>query len=295
MRPGRLRFARRVGAVAILSLVALNAWLVALNLAKHDRLPFEASWVPGVEEAAEGSTSAGGRDDEAPGEGEREPAEPAGEEGSTELLTDDAPLPAGGAVGVDVDDGWPGGRGPVPDGPPEPRRVLLTDKGDLLVVGSAPAWTVVTDLADLLARESGFGPLRVLTQEVTWHPEASDQLDDVAVIVERPLLYDAGEIGLPDSGQDVIDPLVELLRADREASVVVIAHIDDLGDTDENTAVALARATAVADRLVADGIERERVQTSVAPADPDALAGDDDLTRRFNRRVELHIENLLKG
>jgi hypothetical protein len=289
----RPRLSRTAGTVTIVALLVVNGWLVLLNLSKHDRLPFDAGVVPGIEASGELADAGGsGRDGRSDGA-------IAGGDQTTTLADVDASLPAEGDGGVSsvgvggAGDNWPGGRGPVPDGPPEPRRILLTVDGELKIVGSAPSWSVVTGLVDVLGRRSGLGPLRVVTREVTWHPEASDRVDDGVVEVERLLLYESGAIGVPADVGEVVDPLVALLSARPDLYAVVVAHVDDLGDSDENAAVALSRATAVAESVADRGIDRGRLVTIVAPVDPDAPVGDDATTRRFNRRVEIRIENLL--
>lgn len=275
----RPRLARTVGSLTVAGLVALNAWLVLLNLAKHDRLPFEASAVPGLPRSV--ALDDGPSDDP----GRPEPAEDA-----VVLLSDDTSVPATAATVVDD---WPGGHGPVPIGAPEPREVLLTWDGDLRIVGSAPSWSLVTGLAGVLGRRAGVGPLGVDTDDVSWHPDASDRIGDGVARLEHPLLYDPGQVAVPVDGPQLLAPVVDLLGVQPELYVVLVGHVDDLGDTEANAAVALARVAAVAEALGALGVDESRVLTTVAAADPTAPSGSDEATRRFNRRVEVRIENLL--
>lgn len=290
MRRRRSRLLRSAGFVSVAGLLALNGWLMLLNLDKHGRVPPEARNLPGVDEML----SAGGRS--APdGEGAdgRGAVAVLGAE-PTSLADEGAdPIGASGTGRGEGGGGWPGGPAKRPDGPPEPREVLLTADGDLRVIGSAPSWSLVRELAGVLGRRSGLGAVGVTIAGVTWHPDASDEIDDAVVRLEEPLLYDSGEIGVPDGAVEALVSAIALLEAQPALRLVVVAHVDDLGDSAANGAVASARAAAVADELIARGVEPARVATAVADRDPEAPAGDDEEIRRHNRRVEVRIENLL--
>lgn len=271
------------------ALLTLNGWLLLLNLAKHDRLSQPFDRVPGVAEAmAEGAerTAAG----EARGDGDATSAdELANGDGETEAFNTDASVVADqdrpGTIQVDD---WPGGRGAVPDGPPIPRRIRVLDDGGLLVTGSAPAWSVVTDLVDAVGRRLGVDP-STIDVEVVWHPDASDRLGDGEVIVEAPLLYQPGQIELPDGAAPALAPAVALLAEHPELYAVIVGLVDEAGAgaDDEISAVALGRTTVVADVFTDGGIEADRVLTSVAPV------GDDAAMEQTGERVLVRIENLL--
>jgi len=272
------------------ALLTLNGWLLLLNLAKHDRLSQPFDRVPGVAEAmAEGAerTAAG---DDADGSGRGPSAdELAAGDGEAEAFNTDASVVADqdrpGTIQVDE---WPGGRGPVPDGPPAPRRVRVLDDGGLLVTGSAPAWSVVTDLVDAVGRRLGVDP-STIDVEMVWHPEASDRLGDGEVIVDAPLLYQPGQIDLPGGATPALTSAVALLAAHPELYVVVVGLVDEAGagTDDEVSAVALGRTTVVAEVFTDAGIEADRVLTSVAPV------GDDAAMNQTGERVLVRLENLL--
>ncbi len=272
------------------ALLTLNGWLLLLNLAKHDRLSQSFDRVPGVVEArAEGAerTDAGDESDDG-GDGTSMDDLATGD-GETEAFRTDASVVADqdrpGTIQVDE---WPGGRGPAPDGPPVPRRVRVLDDGGLLITGSAPAWSVVTDLVDAVGRRLGV-ETSTIDVEVVWHPDASDRLGDGEVIVDVPLLYRPGQIELPEGAATALAPAVALLAEHPELYVVVVGLVGEAGAVaeDEISAVALGRTTVVADVFTDGGIAADRVVTSVAPV------GDDAAMEQTGQRVLVRIENLL--
>ncbi len=275
------------------ALLTLNGWLLLLNLAKHDRLPQPFDRVPGVAEAmAEGAerTAAGDGAETADGGGDAaDGGGSATDDGDAAAFTTDASVVAAqdGPVTIEVDE-WPGGRGPAPDGPPIPRRVRVLADGGLLVTGSAPSWSVVTDLVDAVGRRLGVDP-STIDIEVGWHPEASDRLVDGEAIVDAPLLYQPGQIELPDGAGPALAPAVALLAAHPELYAVVVGLVDEAGvdADDEVSAVALGRTTVVAEVFTDGGIASDRIVTSVAPV------GDDAAMEQTGERVLVRIENLL--
>lgn len=276
---------RTVGSLTLAGLVALNGWLLLLNLAKHDRLPDGFDRVPGVAVAADAGAGAeetaadggaGGGDDSAVGSGS---AAPFNAEGADVV----AGANASGTIEVDQ---WPGGRGPVPDGPPDGRQVRVAADGQLRLTGSAPSWSVVTAVVDGLAGQLGLDPTMIVV-DVTWHPEASPRPSDGAVVLEEPLVYRPGQIDLPEGGADSLTPVIRLLAEHPELYVVVAGLVDEDGASDEASAVALGRTTVIADAIVGAGIDVERVVTSVSPAEVDGASDG------VGDRVVVRVENLL--
>lgn len=269
MRPRRPIPLRTVGSLALAGLLVVNGWLLLLNLAKHDRLPAVLEDLPGLAEA--------GRSDDSPDTDDVV----IGADGPEPFSTDGTAAP--GTTEVDL---WPGGRGPEPDGAPTARRVVLSAEGNLRVVGSAPAWSVVTDLVDELGRRLGVDASSIGV-DVSWHPEASPRPADAEVLLERPLRYQAGQIELPGDGSEVLAPVVALLNGHPELFVVVVGLLDDdPAGGDEEAAILVGRTALVVEELVAGGIAADRVVTSVAS--PPAASSD-----QSGGVVELRIENLL--
>lgn len=278
--------------LTLVAVLTLNGWLVVLNLAKHDRLPAGLEPLPGVEAAQRRGTADGIAGP--PGANGGDAAAERGVPSSATLLTDDGAVPG---IVVSGDEDWPGGTGPAPDGPPSPRRVLVEADGDVRLVGSAPAWSVVTALVDRVSGELGITSLD-MRLEIGWHPEAPDRADAVDVVLAEPLRYADGAIALPDEAPDRLAPVVAILAARPGTYAVVVGRVagEDGGDgaTDGGrSAVVLARVTAVADQLVASGVDRSRVVTVVAPEPDGDGRGTAAVVGDGNEIVEVRLENVL--
>ncbi|MGH1493647.1 MAG: hypothetical protein ACRBK7_30330 [Acidimicrobiales bacterium] len=201
----------------IIALVVANIALLALNLRKHDRLPFRSS-----ADSDAGEFASAGAGDEA-------------DEGDADVDVGESESDSGGEAVA----------GPSVDG--EGDAVFAAEPGE-----NAPGLAGTTEF-------------------------------------DAVLLHDAGQVALPAVGVAALDEIAALLIQYPTAGVSVVAHIDDLGDSDANAAVAFARALAVVDYLELVGIDRRRTVTAIPPASPDAPPNDSEEERRFNRRVEVKL------
>lgn len=272
--PGRL--AQIVRLLALVALLAANAVLIGLNLQKHEIFPFDE-----------------GQDAPTESDGGGESAQPASSPDQSAQATTTVAAPVGGDDSdvVVVDDDWPGVRGDIPDGPPVIRAAVLSASGAVMLTGSVPSWAVAEELADRLGRRLP-GGVEAVEVDYTWHPMAEAKVGGEMLYLENGMRYEAGQVSVPADAEQPLGFVIDLMSNNVELVAVVTAHIDDLGDTAENRAVALARAAGVADRLTSGGIDPARVVTVVAPPDPGAVANDDDVGRQFNRRVEVGLRNV---
>lgn len=219
---------------------------------------------------------------------------PAGEEESPGLLSTDSD-PQGPVTldGEDADfDDWPGGRGTVPVGPPLPREALFNENGLLLLTGSVPSWAVAVDLVESTGGKLP-GGVGSVDNQLTWHPDAPEDLRSGRARFDPPLLYPSGATAVPEEAKAGLDLVADILAENPSVFIVILAHTDDLGDTEENNAVAFARATGVVDYLRSVGAADTQM---VITADDDpvpAVPNEGDEGQTFNRRVEIYFENLL--
>ncbi|MEL6982562.1 MAG: hypothetical protein AAFO29_09070 [Actinomycetota bacterium] len=294
MRPYRPVLFRTVGYLTLVGLLGLNGWLLLLNLAKHDRLPDALDRVPGV--AAAGATDdvlAGADPDLGVGVGAGDGQAVAGSDDAESFNAGGATIVDGGeSPGTIQVDQWPGGRGPVPDGPPIGRQVRVAADGQLRLTGMAPSWAVVTAVVDGVAGQLGIDPAMIVV-DVSWHPEASSRPGDGEVVLEGSLVYRPGQIDLPDGGAASLTPIIQLLGQHPELYVVAVGLVDGEA-ADEQSAVALGRTSVVADAFVGAGIDADRVVTSVAASAPAvATEGGGDGAAGGGDRVVVRVENLL--
>ncbi len=259
--------------ILLAALLVLNAGLIIANLQKQELFPFDAT----------------------PGDGG--PTRP--DEASTDTASDAGPdVELGDAGDDDPDnlrsgDDWPGGPPPIPNGGPEPRTATLRPDGTMVLGGSVPNWASAVALGELAAARLPAGSDAVLI-EYGWHPDSPLEPSGGVVRFEPPVLFDPGQVGLSSAASAQLDPVAELLVENPTTFAVVVAHVDDLGGSDENVAVALARASAVATDLEAKGVDRRRAVVAVAPEGAGAVDNSTDEGRAFNRRVEIWLENLLE-
>ncbi len=219
---------------------------------------------------------------------------PAAEEESPGLLsTDSAPEGPVSLDGSDADvDDWPGGRGPVPAGPPIAREALFNDSGLLLLTGSVPSWAVAVDLVEATGGKLP-GGVGSVDNQLSWHPDAPDDIRSGRARLDPPLLYPSGATAVPEDAKAGLDLVAQVLADNPSVYVVILAHTDDLGDTEENNAVAFARATGVVDYLRSVGADDSQLVVSADDDPVPAVANDSDEGQTFNRRVEIYFENLL--
>lgn len=256
--------------VAVAALLVINVSLVVFILQQQGIYPFVDDDV--ADEPAEADAAA---------IGEAGPA-------STAAANDGA-----AAVGrvEDVDD-WPGGRGPAPDGPPVARQAVLEADGTLILTGSAPTYAVVTELVERASARLAAEVVSI-DNRLTWHPDAPADGGSRAARLAPPLLYPSGQIGVPAEAQPGLDLVARILGDHPTVIAVVAAYTDDLGETDQNAAVAFARSTGVVDYLTSQGVSPSQLVIVAPPAREPAASNETAEGRTINRRVELRLDNLL--
>ena len=101
--------------------------------------------------------------------------------------------------------------------------------------------------------------------------------------------FDAGSATLTAQSAEQLDNIATILRAYPKATVTVSGHTDNIRNAQANLNLSRARAKAVANQLMSDGVESDRVSAeghgSLKPvADNSTEAG-----RAQNRRVTLEV------
>lgn len=275
------RLVHLVWLLAIAALVALNALLVGLNLQKHQLFPFEEPSPSSGAPAQAASTSAARSEPELEIEAFGADSTAVGTAIGDPQREDQA-----------TEDDWPGGHGPVPDGPPSRRRAAVTADGTIELTGSVPSWAVASQIAAVAGSRipGGIGSVAI---DYSWHPDASDQITAGEVVFEPSIRYDAGQVTLPPTARPDLDLVVGILDSNPEVFAAVVAHVDDFGDTPQNAAVAMARTTGVVAYLESQGIDQDRLIVTVAPEASTEPVNDTEAQRAFNRRVEIQFRNFL--
>ena len=87
----------------------------------------------------------------------------------------------------------------------------------------------------------------------------------------------------------LIQRVAQLLQQYPDRSVLVEGHTDDVGSTESNERLSQQRAQAVADALIATGVERSRIEVHGLGESSPAVPNTNAESRQQNRRVELTL------
>ena len=107
------------------------------------------------------------------------------------------------------------------------------------------------------------------------------------VFDSRTLRFDLDRAELRPGASDTLSPVVDFLNDYPEVSVLIAGHTCWLGSNEHNLDLSRRRADAVADYLVSQGIDRDRLFVA---AEGESQPIDTNLTeegRQSNRRVEV--------
>lgn len=99
--------------------------------------------------------------------------------------------------------------------------------------------------------------------------------------------FDTDKASIRPDGKPAVDEIGKLLKADPALKLAIEGHTDNSGDGAHNLALSKARADAVLQSLVKDGIDARRLRTAGHGAGKPLADNKDEAGRAQNRRVEL--------
>ena len=110
-----------------------------------------------------------------------------------------------------------------------------------------------------------------------------------ATLGDRIIEFESGSARLTDVGRAILDEMAGTMREIGEARVQVVGHTDNVGQRQSNIALSHARADAVRDYLVEQGIPRRNL--SVLGRGPDEPIADNASVdgRARNRRIQFRL------
>jgi len=111
----------------------------------------------------------------------------------------------------------------------------------------------------------------------------------LTVRLHKESLFDAGRHSLRSEAHHDLCQVAEILGKYPEFMVVVAGHTDNIGQESHNQWLSERRAYAVADFLVAKGLDPNRIQVIGYGESRPIAANDTAQGRLCNRRVELYI------
>ncbi|MEJ1237423.1 OmpA family protein [Chryseolinea sp. T2] len=128
-----------------------------------------------------------------------------------------------------------------------------------------------------------------VVEPVTNKPVPVTKAADSLIVLGAELLFETNKATLRSEHFATLKSIVDYLHQHPERSVKISGHTDNIGDETQNLTLSRKRADVVADYLVKNGVNTNRVETfglgSAKPID----ANTTDAGRKKNRRVELLI------
>ncbi len=125
--------------------------------------------------------------------------------------------------------------------------------------------------------------------------DARSGSDGTVLTMPDRVLFDFGSADLRPTAGDRLERLLKLLE-DVDGAIRVIGHTDDVGGDEINQPLSEERAEAVADHLVENGVDADRIETEgradSEPVEPNQHddGSDNPEGRQANRRVEVIVE-----
>ena len=114
---------------------------------------------------------------------------------------------------------------------------------------------------------------------------------DTLIVLGAELLFETDKATLRSEHFASLAPIVDYLISHPERSVKISGHTDNTGSEPHNLALSKRRADVVAEYLVDNGIDANRLQTFGLGSTKPMSSNTSDDGRRKNRRVELLIQD----
>lgn len=129
-----------------------------------------------------------------------------------------------------------------------------------------------------------------VTEKPPANPPPSEPSRSVALTIPD-LSFGSGAATLSPGAKRRLDPLVESMRGDQDLSALVEGYTDDSGGHEANLRISLARAKAVKDYLIEQGIAADRVQTLGHGEQYPIASNATSEGRSRNRRIEIVVHS----
>ncbi|HEU5292229.1 MAG TPA: OmpA family protein [Cyclobacteriaceae bacterium] len=114
---------------------------------------------------------------------------------------------------------------------------------------------------------------------------------DSLIVLGAELLFETNKSNLKSEHFAVLNSIVDYLLLHPQRSVKISGHTDDVGSEDHNVALSKKRADVVAEYLVGNGVDINRVETFGFGNTKPLVANTTEEGRKKNRRVELLIHD----
>jgi outer membrane protein OmpA-like peptidoglycan-associated protein/YHS domain-containing protein len=149
--------------------------------------------------------------------------------------------------------------------------------------------------------------------EITEDPEIEEQViertvaEDVEETVEktqvevRPIFFDFDDASLKPEAKEELNKIADLLKQNKAVEVQLIGYADPLGNQQYNKNLSKKRAQAALEYLKNQGINTQRLatdgkgETNFIAINKNPDGSDNPTGRKYNRRVEIHLDNADEG
>ncbi|GLU53647.1 OmpA family protein [Dyadobacter frigoris] len=103
------------------------------------------------------------------------------------------------------------------------------------------------------------------------------------------IFFNTGEFTLDDKSKVELNRMVEFLKNNKQISIEISGHTDDVGSEQTNLELSKKRAQSVLDYLKKSGIEPERLTAKGFGKTKPVVKNDSELNRQKNRRIEWRV------
>lgn len=137
------------------------------------------------------------------------------------------------------------------------------------------------------------GTLNVLQEEAFQQTITKVTADDIAKDLTekgKSILYinfDVDKANITTEGNEVVSEIVEALQNNRNLKISIEGHTDNTGDAAHNKKLSNARANAVMNVLITNGIDKAQLRANGFGAERPIAPNDSEENKAKNRRVEL--------
>lgn len=179
----------------------------------------------------------------------------------------------------------------------EPTNLEISRDGkDWISVGKISGGVAEVDIHDFVKKDELFYYVRLTDLETSSGIPGAD-VDAIAAIgsavrlnLDSQVLFDTGKSNLKPSGQEALKTLAKSLQMLQRGNVIVEGHTDNVGNTQSNKQLSLARAKSVSAALkkLVPSQNFKWNEMGIGEEKP-LVENDSDNNRAINRRVEVLV------
>lgn len=94
---------------------------------------------------------------------------------------------------------------------------------------------------------------------------------------------------IPESASKDVAQLLEFMSENPACKIIIVGHTDNIGKENRNQPRSIARAKALADKLITNGIDAKRIKSSGKGSKQPIATNKTEVGRAQNRRIEIQI------